>query len=320
MSEKVSRRKFIKGAAMAGLAVSALPLVTFNEVNARKGEYIAERPIQGVDNDKQVKLIVAQGDDPKKLTVEAITAFGGIGQFVKRGDVVMIKPNIGWNRKPEQAANTNPIIVGALVELCKNAGAKKVKVFDNSVNKPRIAYKRSGIEKAVKQAGGSIIYPNRRKFKEVAFPEGDLLKKWPVYKDVLDADVLINVPIAKHHNLTRLTLAMKNLMGVLGGVRGDIHRQIDEKLADISTKIKPHLIIMDAYRILTANGPNGGTPEDIKLTKQLIVGTDPVAIDSYSATLFGLTGEDLGYVRIGHERGLGEIDLQKVNIQLIEVA
>jgi len=146
-----------------------------------------------------------------------------------------------------------------------------------------------------------------------------LLNSWKVYKEALDADVLINVPIAKHHSTSRLTMAMKNLMGVLGGNRGALHTQLGQKLADINTVIKPNLIILDAYRILTNHGPNGGTPDDVKLTKQVIVSTDPVAVDSYGATLFGLTGQDLDYVRIGHEMGLGEMDLSKVEMKTIEV-
>ncbi len=160
---------------------------------------------------------------------------------------------------------------------------------------------------------------DERKFKDKSIPEGELLKSWPIYKDALDVDVLINVPIAKHHSLTRLSLGIKNLMGLIEG-REEIHTRIDQKLADLSTVIKPDLIIMDAYRILTTNGPNGGTPKDVKLVGQVIAGIDPVAVDSYTTTLFGLKGEDIGHIRESHSRGLGEIDLERVSIQNVVVS
>jgi len=252
----------------------------------------------------------------KQLVSEAVADAGGMEKFVTRNSIVVVKPNIGWNRTKIQAANTNPYVVEAVVELCLNAGAKEVKVFDNPCNLARMTYENSGIKVAVERVGGHIYEMDDRKFKNVEIPEGEILKSWPMYTEALETDVLINVPIAKHHSMARLTMAMKNLMGLIAGNRGEIHTEFDQKLADLNTVIKPNLIIMDAYRILTARGPDGGDPEkDVKLTKQIIVGTDPVAVDSYGATLFGLTGEELGYVKIGHEMRLGEMDTSKVIVK-----
>ncbi|MFQ6043928.1 MAG: DUF362 domain-containing protein [Candidatus Poribacteria bacterium] len=311
MSEhKFNRRDFIKNAVAAGIAFASFPLMG----------YSAPKTPSAQAAEKDIGLAVAKGsDDPKRLVKAAIDAVGGMEQFVSKGDIVVVKPNIGWSRTPEQAANTNPYVVEKIVELCLNAGAKKVKVFDRTCNRAKTTYRRSGIEAAVKRAGGDIKYVDERKFKNVKIPEGRRLKSWKMYIEALNADVLINVPIAKHHSTSRLTMAMKNLMGVLGGNRGDLHNQLGQNLADINTVIKPNLTILDAYRILTAHGPNSGTPDDVKLTKQVIVGTDPVAVDSYGATLFGLTGQDLDFVRIGHEMGLGEMDLNKVALKTIEV-
>lgn len=311
MSEhKFNRRDFIKNAVAAGIAFASFPLMG----------YSAPKTPSAQAAEKDIGLAVAKGsDDPKRLVKAAIDAVGGMEQFVSKGDIVVVKPNIGWSRTPEQAANTNPYVVEKIVELCLNAGAKKVKVFDRTCNRAKTTYRRSGIEAAVKRAGGDIKYVDERKFKNVKIPEGRRLKSWKMYIEALNADVLINVPIAKHHSTSRLTMAMKNLMGVLGGNRGDLHNQLSQNLADINTVIKPNLTILDAYRILTAHGPNSGTPDDVKLTKQVIVGTDPVAVDSYGATLFGLTGQDLDFVRIGHEMGLGEMDLNKVALKTIEV-
>ena len=312
---KLNRRDFIKNATAAGIAFASFPLIGYSKTQNAQ----SSRP-PSINEGAGRGLAIAKGsDDPKKLVEEAINAVGGMGQFVSKGDIVVVKPNIGWSRTPEQAANTNPDIVEEIVKLCLNAGAKKVKVFDRPCNPAPRTYQRSGIEAAVKRAGGDIHYVDERKFKEVKIPEGVLLKSWQVYIEALDADVLINVPIAKHHSTSRLTMAMKNLMGVLGGNRGDLHNQLGQKLADINTAIKPNLIILDAYRILTNHGPNSGTPDDVKLTKQVIVSTDPIAVDSYGATLFGLTGQDLDYVKIGHEMGLGEMDLSKVSMEIIDV-
>ena len=307
MSNKFTRRDFIKGVAATGAGIYGLQL--------------ADRLIipfsQAASN---VPLVVAQGDLTKgvddgelikRVTREAVAALGGMSKFVSKKSVVMVKPNIGWNRIPAQAANTNPYVVEAIVEMCREAGAKKVKVMDHTVNTPQITYAKSGIKEAVKRAKGSMEFVDQRKFKDKDIPDGELLKSWPVYKDALDADVLINVPIAKHHSLTRLSLGIKNLMGLIQD-REDIHTRIDQKLADLSTVIKPDLIIMDAYRILTAHGPNGGTPRDVKAVGQVIAGVDPVAVDSYTTTLFGLTGQDVGHIKAAHDMGLGEINVEGV--------
>ena len=296
---KLNRRDFIKNITLAGAAIaSGLTLLGCNDKQKLSLEEENERTIM------------------KALVAEAVADIGGMGKFVTRNSIVVVKPNIGWNRTRIQAANTNPFVIEAVVELCLNAGAKEVKVFDRPCNPVRQTYERSGIKSAVERAGGNIYEMDDRKFKDVAIPEGEILKSWQMYTEALEADVLINVPIAKHHSTARLTMAMKNLMGLLGGERGEIHTELDQKLADINTVIKPNLIIMDAYRILTAHGPNAGVPErDVKLTKQIIVGIDPVSVDSYGATLFGLTGEDLEYVKIAHEMGLGEMDASKVVVK-----
>ncbi len=312
MSDGITRRDFIKGMVVAGAGLYGLQLAG--------GLY-------GAPAGSSAQLGIAQGDlakkaDPemiKRVTRQAVTAIGGMSKFVSKNSVVMVKPNIGWNRTPDQCANTNPYVVEAVVEMCLEAGAKKVKVLDYTINPAKITYSRSGIEEAVKRTKGSMEFTDDRKFKVKDIPKGVILKSYPIYQDALDVDLLINIPIAKHHSLTKLTLGMKNLMGLVLN-REDIHTRIDQKLADLSTEIKPGLIIMDAYRILTANGPNGGTEKDIKLAGQVIAGTDPIAVDSYSATLFGLKGADIGYIKIGNTMGLGEIDLSKVKMQKTSVS
>jgi uncharacterized protein (DUF362 family) len=263
-------------------------------------------------------LVVAHGASPGKIVMAALDAMGGIKRFISRGDVVVIKPNIAWDRTPEQAGTTNPEVVAAVVRLCFEAGAKKVKVFDRPVNDPRRCYVQSGIAPAAKALGADADYMDERKFRDMAI-NGQALKSWPLYSDIFEADKVINIPIAKHHGLAKLTMSMKNWMGVMGGSRRQIHQKLDESLVDLNMKIKPTLTILDAVRILTANGPQGGSLADVKKLDTVIVGVDPVAIDSYGATLFGMKGSDLGYVTIGHKLGLGEMDLNKLKIKKIQV-
>ncbi|MGB9598014.1 MAG: DUF362 domain-containing protein [Candidatus Poribacteria bacterium] len=311
MSDKITRRDFIKGMAVTTAGIYGLQLLDNNIAFAQTGKVlaVAQGPIEkGVEREMV-----------KKTTKQAIMALGGMSKFVSKGSKVLIKPNIAWNRTPEQAANTNPFVVEAVVEMCLEAGAKKVAVLDNTINPAQVTYDRSGIKSALQNTKASLEFVDERKFKEKSIPNGQILKSWIIYQDALDVDVLINLPIAKHHSLTKLSLGIKNYMGLIKN-REDIHTRIEQKLADLATIIRPNLTIMDAYRILTANGPNGGTPKDIKLIGQVIAGVDPVAVDSYATTLFGLKGEQVGYIKASNAMGLGEIDLNKVKIQNVKVA
>lgn len=269
------------------------------------------------EEQKAAVMAVAKGVSSRKATIAAINALGGIKKFISKGDIVLLKPNMSWDRRPEQAANTNPEVVAAIVELCLSAGAKKVKVVDNSINDARRCYKRSGIADSARKAGAIVEYPDQRKFRELDL-KGEVLHQWPVYRDALESDKLINIPIAKHHNLTRLTMAMKNWIGMVGGRRNRLHQQIHQCIADLSAFFKPTLTVMDASRILTENGPQGGSLRYVKKMDTIIASTDQVAVDSYGATLFGLKGEDIGFIKIGHQRGLGQMDLQKVKIRQVK--
>ena len=300
----MERREFLKSTLMAGAGL-AVPLSCggwFSSLEA------AVRP----------DLAAVHGPSPSASVQAAVEALGGIRRFVSRGDIVVVKPNIGWDRTPEYAANTNPEIVAAVVRLCLQAGAKQVKVFDHPVADARRTYRQSGIAAAATAAGGEVSFTDDRKFKEMKIG-GEILKSWPLYTEAVEADKLINIPIAKVHGTSGLTLGMKNLMGVMGGWRGRIHQRIDESLADLSTFLKPSLVILDAVRILTANGPQGGNLSDVKKLDLVIAGADPIAVDAFGATLFGLKPADLGFVRIGQERGLGTLHLDKLQIRKIDL-
>ncbi|MBI5195768.1 MAG: DUF362 domain-containing protein [Nitrospirae bacterium] len=303
----MNRRDFLKSAAITGISLS-VP----NAIDTVINTALPSEKHSGVD------LAVAQGLSPAKITTAAIDAIGGIKKFISRGDAVIIKPNIGWDRLPEHAANTNPEVVAAVVRLCLEAGAKKVKIFDRTVNDPRRCYVQSGIADAVKTAGGELSYVDERKFKDIKI-NGPVLKEWPLYTEIFEADKIINIPIAKHHGLSNLTMAMKNWMGVMGGLRKQIHQKLDESLVDLSLVIKPTLTILDAVRILVNNGPSGGDIKDVRTLNTVIAGVDQIAVDSFGATLFGMKGSDLGYVKIADKYGLGTMDLSKLNIKKIKI-
>jgi len=264
-------------------------------------------------------LAVVTGEQPDLITRKAVETLGGIERFVRSCDTVVVKPNIGWDRTAEQAGNTNPEVVAALVRLCRDAGARSVKVFDNTCNDARRTYIKSGIADAVKKAGGLVVYVSDWKFYPGEFPAGSPMAEWPIFRDAVECDCFINVPVAKHHGLTGLTLSMKNLMGVCGGARGRMHWGIDQKLADWTAFIKPDLTVIDSYRILLRHGPTGGSLDDVKQLNTVIAGVDPVLADAYAATLFDRKPEEIGYIKVAAQQGLGSADLKKANIKKIKV-
>lgn len=262
------------------------------------------------------ELAVVQGPSAPAIVKAAFDALGGVKKFIAGGDIVVLKPNIGWDRTPEYAANTNPEVVAAVARLCLEAGAKKVTVFDRPCVDARRSYKQSGIADAARAAGAEVVFMDDRKFRFMSLA-GYALKSWPLYRDVFEADKVINLPIAKVHGLSTVTLGMKNWMGIMGGNRGELHRKLDESLVDVSMKIKPALTILDAVRILTRNGPQGGDLNDVRRLNTVVAGIDQVAVDAYGASLFGLKPSSVGHIAAAHRAGLGKIDLKQVNIKKI---
>jgi uncharacterized protein (DUF362 family) len=261
------------------------------------------------------QLSIVQGGEPRSLVQKALENLGGMRRFVSRQDVVVIKPNIAWDRTPEQAANTNPELVAEVVKQCWAAGAKRVVVTDVSCNEPRRCFMRSGIQAAARAEGAEVILPNPDMFREVDLG-GVVLKSWPVFTPFLEADKIINLPIAKHHELTGCTLGMKNWYGILGGQRNRLHQQIHQSLVDLASFMLPTLTIMDCYRILLRNGPTGGNLEDVAMKKTVVAGTDPVALDAWVAKAFwNLDPEHLPYLGMAANRGLGTVEFDTLPVK-----
>jgi len=320
---RLTRRQFLKltGAAAAGVALfgagcTAQPTATTGGApSPSKGRRQPPAP-----TGDQAYLAVARGSDPAAITKAAIAALGGIERFVQSGDDVIIKPNICVDyHPPEYAATTNPTVVATLVSLCRGAGARRVRVMDTPFGgTPESAYAVSGIEEAVRTAGGEMEVMSPVKFVKTPIPEGRDITEWEVYQDVLEANVLINVPIAKHHSLAGLTLGGKNLLGVILNP-SRMHFNLGQRVADLVSLVRPTLTVVDAVRILTAHGPTGGSLNDVQQTDTVIASHDIVAADAYATTLFGLTGASIAYVKAAAEMGLGTMELDGVKVEEINV-
>lgn len=282
------------------------------------GLFILSQPIKTWG--AQPDAVIVKGGEPAELLNTALQHYGSIQRFISRGDVVVIKPNIGWDRAPEFAANTNPTLISELTKICLDAGAAKVKIFDRTCNTPQRCYQNSQIEAMAKKSGAEVEHIRDFKFKKIALPSGKLLKEWLVYQDYLEADKIINVPIAKHHSLSQVTLGLKNLMGIMGGNRGEIHNSFRQKLIDIDAHILPTLTIIDAYRILRRNGPSGGNLNDVQLTKTIIISSCIVTADVLGLELFNLDLNKVGYIQEAVERGLNQYDIAKLNVKRIDLS
>jgi len=265
-------------------------------------------------------VVVASGEDPKSLVRKAVAELGGMKTFVSRGDVVVIKPNMAWVRRPETAANTNPDVIAALIEMAFDAGAKEIKVFDRTDRKPEDCYASSGIADAARKLGAKTFYQGELATKTIALKNGVFLKDSPVTQIALDCDCVINVPVAKHHGSTTLSMAIKNLMG-FNEDRKRWHASLDQALADFAFHFRPKLTVLDAYRILVRRGPAGGNLADVETPKKCIVGVDQAAVDAYGATLFPALCKkpgDIRHVALAGKMGVGEIDLARLRIREVK--
>ena len=310
-----TRRQFLQ---WAGLLAANAALLGSGCTAKPGGDADSGRPAAPAPTGDQAYLAIAHGSDPATITERALAAIGGIERFVKTGNDVIIKPNICVNyNPPEFAATTNPDVVATLVKLCLGAGAKRVRVMDMPFGgTPASAYAISGIEDAVKAAGGEMEIMNPAKFVKTAIPAGQDIRSWDIYRDIMAADVLINVPIAKHHSLARLSLGLKNLLGTITNP-SQIHSNLAQRVADLASAIRPTLTVVDAVRVLMTNGPTGGSLNDVKQTDTVAVSHDFVAADAWAATLFNLKGADVPFIKAAAQMGLGTLELDSLKIEEI---
>ena len=264
------------------------------------------RNLRVADEPGRPPLAVARGSGPAVLVRAAVAAIGGMDRFVKPGETILVKPNMAWDRTPEQGANTNPEVVAEVVRLCRAAGARRVIVAENPVHDAERVAARSGIGAAVAAAGGELVLPGASGFESMTLG-GSVLATWDVLSVVFQADRLVNVPVVKHHSLSRLTCGLKNHMGLIGGTRGRLHQEIHPALVDLAAAFRPTLTVVDATRVMMRNGPTGGRLEDLAAVDAVAAGTDAVACDAWAARQLGLDPRDVGHVVLAEGRGLGSV-------------
>lgn len=310
----MERRDFLKtmgtGLTVAGLGTT-VGMISIEEALAA---YAPGNITQAYD------MVAVMNGEPVAMFEKAIAAMGGMGKFVSKGQTVLVKPNIGWDASPERGANTNPQLVAKIIEHCFKAGAKSVSVFDRTCDNWRRTYENSGIEKAAKDAGAYVVSGDvESMYKTISFPKAKKLKSAKVHELVINSDVFINVPILKHHGGAGITISMKNMMGVVWD-RGFWHQNdLQQCIADFITWKKPTLNIIDAYRVMKRNGPKGVSINDVTLAKSLIISKDIVAADAAAAAIFGKKAQEVEHIRLAAEMGLGQMDLNKLNIQRINL-
>ncbi len=285
---RIERRGFIKTASMS---MSGLCLAK-----------IAPAAIPAPEN---AGIVTVKNGSPSQMARKAVEMLGGMSNFVKSGQKVVIKPNMSWDRPPEMAANTNPDLVAEVVRMCGEAGASRVMVFDRTIDNAANCYLRSGVAKAASTAGADVHFVNDRLFIPVKIQNGLQLKEWTFYREALEADVLINIPIVKRHVVTSLTMGFKNMMGLVGGERSRFHAQYDYMIVDINSVLRPKLTILDAYRVLLQNGPGGGSLGGVYAMKTVVAGVDPVLVEAAGGKLLGASVKSLPYLGIAEKAGLG---------------
>ncbi|MBF0341567.1 MAG: DUF362 domain-containing protein [Magnetococcales bacterium] len=301
------------GVATGGyLAYGTEPIREVEEAAVRFKDFrVAPDPLHPV-------MAVVRGSRVPAMLREAVDRLGGISRFIARNDRVLLKPNVGWDRQPEQGANTGPELVEAMVRLCREAGARSVWVTDVSLNDPRRCFARSGIEAATQSGGGAVRIPGREDFIATDMG-GKVLKVWPVARFFHEVDKVINLPIVKHHSLSGCTLSMKNWYGVIGGQRNRLHQAIHDSIVDLAAAVRPTLTVMDAVRVLKRNGPTGGNPADVFRAETLIASLDEVALASFSLGFLELTPEAVPFLALAEARGLGRVAWRALNVSQTQV-
>jgi uncharacterized protein (DUF362 family) len=300
----MNRREFLKKAFQMGVFAGAAVIFGKKTPTVFAEEKASRAP-------GSPELVAVRGGEPDAMFDAGIKEFGGMSRFVHNGQTVLVKPNIGWNREPAFAANTNPKLVSQIVRHCMQAGAAKVIVFDHTCDNGPRCYETSGIAKAARDAGATVVPGDDKKYyREVAIPGAKVLKKALVHEALLDCDVFINVPVLKSHSSTRLTISMKNLMGTVWD-RGFWHaNDLDQCIADFAKFRKPDLTVVDAYAIMTDHGPRGISRDDIVVKKNLLLSPDPVLADAAAAKIFGIDPSTIRHITVAHEQHVGRMNTE----------
>ncbi|UCH36311.1 MAG: DUF362 domain-containing protein [Armatimonadota bacterium] len=317
MSDRIGRREFLRTVAGVGAAALIGGCGARGRGGAGTSGAFEPRLPKHVMEAEPV-LAIASGGSIEDRVRAAVAEVGGMARFVKQGDTVVIKPNAAWQRSPQQAATTNPEVVVALINLCQEQAAGKVVVIEHMIDMPpRLVWDVTGLGEAIRAAGSEAVSAHdQRRYATLSIPKGKVLTSDSVIRDILEADVFINAPIAKVHGASVITAAMKNMMGVVWNRQYWHQADLQQCIADFSTALRPDLMILDANRILLTSGPKG--PGDTKDVGEVVAGFDPVAVDAYAATLLGIAPQDVPHVDLAHQAGVGEMDLSQVQMKHVK--
>lgn len=312
----MKRRDFLRAVALTGAAVTVKPGKAF-DLLAQTGVH--------AETSAAYDMVAVMGGEPEAMFNRAIQEMGGMGQFVKKGYKVVIKPNIGWDRAPELAGNTNPGLIACIAKHCFDAGASEVVVFDHTCDDWKRCYANSGIEAAAKAVGAKVVYAHEESYyRTVNLPAAKSLKTAKIHQSILDCDAWINVPILKNHGGAKMSISMKNMMGIVWDRRFFHSNDLQQCIADICTLDKrPTLNVVDAYRVLKSNGPRGKSAADVVTAKGLFVSVDMVAVDTAATKFFDqivkMPLEHVGYIANGEELKVGTTNLDSLNIKRVKI-
>ena len=308
----MNRRNFLKKTVGTGILAGSIGNIgTLTDAYAMNS---------AVKDSEDYDLVAIKGGEPEVMFDRGIASLGGMKRFVKKGDSVVVKPNIGWDKTEEFGANTNPRLVKRIIQHCFEEGASNVYVFDNTCDNWRMCYENSGIKRAVSEADGKLVSGNDKKYyNDVKVEQGKRLAKAMVHERILESDVFINVPVLKSHGSARLTIAMKNLMGVVWDRRYWHRNDLHQCIADFATFRKPDLNVVDCYNVMMRNGPRGVSVKDVKRIKTQIISPDIVAVDTAATKVFGLDVDDVPYINIAHDMKVGTKKLNELNINKITI-
>jgi len=312
----MDRRNFLRAIALTGAAAT---------IKASGGMDVLAQTLESTETGAAVDMVAVMGGEPEAMFKRAISEMGGMSKFIKKGYKVVVKPNIGWDKTPELAGNTNPKLVSEIIRQCLAAGAKEVTVFDHTCDDWLKCYKNSGIEAAAKAAGAKVVPAHEESYyRSVSLPNGVTLKNAKIHQAILDCDAWINVPVLKHHGGANLTISMKNYMGIVWDRRIFHGSGLQQCIADVCTYTKkPVLNVVDAYRIVKTNGPQGRSASDVVTTKGLFISQDIVAVDTAATKFFGqvrnMPLDHVGHLANGQKLKLGTMDIDNLNIKRIKI-
>ncbi|MBU0516239.1 MAG: DUF362 domain-containing protein [Proteobacteria bacterium] len=323
--EKLSRREFMRRAAGAGLTLGAAAGLGFGLYDSRPPSASPEekRPVTLPDYSVPAakgRMAIVHGGDRIKTLGAALAAVGGLESLIKKGDRVLLKVNAAFALPPQLGATTNPELTAELIRLCRRAGASRVIVTDNPINDPASAFRLSGLEAAVRAAGGRLVLPRAEFFRPTTLPGGRLIKHWPLMAGPLEGITkLIGLAPVKDHHRSGASMTMKNWYGLLGGSRNVFHQDINGIITELALLVRPTLVILDGTMTMMRNGPTGGSLEDLKKTDTMIVSTDQVAADARGAALLGKRPADLPWIGQAGARGAGTVDFEKLRPARLKV-